>query len=105
MQIYPPEEWTLLFHAVINPNVYWDTNVLNFTAAKYYEYGEWIEQFGCWAGTAKHFIHTMNFKALYLSLSIYITGLHVTKAYPYSGGSVTTRIRDKGDNRLHLYCT
>ena len=39
----------------------WYPSVINFTLD---EYDEWLEQFGCWSGTAEHFIHIMTFKAL-----------------------------------------
>ena len=34
-----------------------------FTEAEYYEYNEWLEQFGRWAGTVEHVVHTMTCKA------------------------------------------
>ena len=42
----------------------WNPSFLDFTEAEYSEYDEWLEHFGCWAGTAEHAIHTMTFKAL-----------------------------------------
>ena len=53
MRTYPPEEWNILSHVFLTPYINRDTSVLNFTAAKYAEYDELIEQFGLWDGTAE----------------------------------------------------
>ena len=58
--------------------MYCDTNVINLNADKYYEYDERLENFDFWASTAEHFIHTMNFN----DLSISLTGLHVNNSRP-----------------------
>ena len=41
MQTYPPEEWKILSHVVLIPNMDWDVSVLKFNAAEYYE---WLEK-------------------------------------------------------------
>ena len=64
IRTYPPEEWKILSHVFLTPNIDWYPSVLNFTAAEYYEYDERLEIFDQWAGTAEHVVHTMNFKAL-----------------------------------------
>ena len=64
MQNYPPEEWEILSHVLLTLNINWDLSVPNSTEADYAEYDEWLEIFGCWAGTVEHVLHNFNFKAL-----------------------------------------
>ena len=45
MRTHTPEEWKILSHVFLTPNMDWDTSVFNFTDA---EYDEWLEQFGLW---------------------------------------------------------
>ena len=40
MRTYTPEEWKILSHVVLTPNMDWDSSVLKFNAAEYYE---WLE--------------------------------------------------------------
>ena len=43
MRTYPSDEWKILSHVVLTPNMYWDSSVLYFNEAEYAEYDEWIE--------------------------------------------------------------
>ena len=71
----------MLYHVVRAPNVDWYPSVLKFTADKYQEYDEWIEQFGRWGGISEHVVYTMNFKTLTYSTPnfLFCSNFHYTK--------------------------
>ena len=58
MRIYPPEEWKILSHAILNPNMDWNPSILNLNEYKYVKYDECIEEFGCWDNTSEHVVCT-----------------------------------------------
>ena len=31
MRIYPPEEWKILSHVVLTPNIHWNPSILDYT--------------------------------------------------------------------------
>ena len=48
MRTYSPEEWKILSHFVLSPNMDWDLSALNFTSAEYVEYDKWLEKLVSW---------------------------------------------------------
>ena len=58
LRIYPTEQWKILSHVVLTPNMDWNPIIINSTEAKYAKYDEWLGTTGLWDNTTEHVVYT-----------------------------------------------